>query len=76
MAKESNKSVLKTVESGPNKKSQYPLCEKRTLSVKLAKMTTVPINAVTIILGSILITKSNKGPIPIPERKKKINSFG
>lgn len=71
LAKESNKSVLKSVESGPNKKSQYPLCEKRTLSVKLAKMTTVPTNADTIILGSILITKSNKGPMPIPAKKRK-----
>lgn len=71
-ANESNRRVLKMVESGPNKKSQYPLCEKRTLSVKLAKMTTVPTKAETIILGSILMTNSNKGPIPIPEKKFKL----
>lgn len=59
-------------DNGPNKKSQYPLFEYKTLRVKQPKMRVVPIKAVIIKLGLISITCCSKGPIPIP---KKINIY-
>jgi hypothetical protein len=44
-----------------------PLCAKSDANVNEVKITTVPISAVTIMLGLTPIAASRSGPIPIPE---------
>lgn len=66
LAKLKSIKVLSIVNSVPPKYNHDPLSESIEQTVKDTKTTEVPMKAVTIMLGSTIITCSSSGPIPTP----------
>lgn len=68
-ANDRSSKLVRRVISVPPKYNHLPLSAKIADKLNEPKITTVPINAVTIMLGLIAITVSSSGPIPKPENK-------